>query len=96
MAASPLPFESDPEMVAAFDAAALWLLQVRMCAMATGKTAPEGIGSLLPRLFTGYTPKAQRTAANALAFRTCLRTPRPRVTAADKALAEAKRWGLAS
>jgi hypothetical protein len=63
-------------------------------AMAAACKAP--VVPSAPRIFTAYAPKAQRNAAAHGLYCAGIRTPRPRVTAADKALAEAKRWGLAS
>lgn len=49
-----------------------------------------------PRVFTSYAPKAQRKAARHGLYSLGIRKAPRRMTAADKALAEARAWGLAS
>ncbi len=94
--ADQLPLESDPEMLALLDSAKLWLDQSAVCASMLGITTPEGIASMMPRLHTGYAPEAQRRAARHGLYVAGIRKAPRRETAADKAKAEAVRWGLAS
>ena len=49
-----------------------------------------------PRVASGYLPKPLRVAKDASDYATGFKFAPARETAADKALAEAQRWGLAS
>ncbi len=87
---------TDPEMVALLDSAAVWLTMAAMCAQGCALTLPAGIAKMMPRLHTAYYPENERRAAAHLAYSNGLRVAPRRMTAADKAQAEARAWGLAS
>ncbi len=63
-------------------------------AMAAACKAP--VVPSAPRVHTGYAPEAQRKAARAGLYAAGIRKAPRRMTAADKAKAEAVRWGWAS
>ena len=91
------PFALDPFIAALCDEAAAWLTMVATCAAGMGGTVAQGITALLAaeRMHTGYQPEPQRRNVRHRMYRDGLRTPSRRPTAADRAKAEARAWGLA-
>lgn len=63
-------------------------------AMGLGLSIGQALALMLPRVHTGYMPRAQRMDVAHRAYSDGLRTPPRRMRAEDRAKAEAARWGL--
>jgi len=86
------PFALDPEIAVLCDDAADWLSVAAQAASNMGLTLAQGIVAMLPRPSSGYMPKAQRSAVAHRLYSGGIRKPPRRMTAAERAKAEAARW----
>ena len=77
----------------------LWLVWCSCAAQALGLTLEQGLVAQVqarkPRLYTGYMPEQQRRAVRHNLYTDGIRKAPRKPTAADRALAEARAWGLA-
>lgn len=84
----------DADIARMCDDAATWLACAAATAALMGLTLAQGIVAMLPRVFTGYRPAAQRRAVAHRLYSEGLVKPPRRETATDRAVAEAREWGL--